>query len=133
MKIRIIFLVLINSLIFGSCVTTNVQSNSNENLAKEKGGTSTLDLTAQLRKVAGLTITGSGEQATFRVRGITTAVSGNQPLFIVNGMTFVDYPSVYRLVNSNNFISAKVLKNPAETSFYGVRGSNGVVVIKLKN
>ena len=94
---------------------------------------STLDLTSQLRKLPGLTIRGDRDRAIFTVRGVSTIVSGNQPLFVVNGMAIQDYPTVYRMVTPENFKSAKILKNASETSFYGVRAANGVIIIKTKN
>ena len=36
------------------------------------------------------------------------------------------------MINPSDIESVKVLKNPSETSIYGIRGGNGVVVITTK-
>ena len=36
------------------------------------------------------------------------------------------------MINPNDIESVKVLKDPSETTIYGFRGSNGVVVITTK-
>ena len=36
------------------------------------------------------------------------------------------------MINPYDIESIKVLKNPSETSIYGIRGGNGVVVITTK-
>ena len=35
-------------------------------------------------------------------------------------------------VNPNDIESIEVLKEPAETALYGLRGANGVIIIKTK-
>ncbi|PYP81348.1 MAG: hypothetical protein DMD25_01790, partial [Gemmatimonadetes bacterium] len=37
-----------------------------------------------------------------------------------------------RGINPHDIASIQVLKDPAETAMYGVRGANGVIVIKTK-
>lgn len=90
------------------------------------------DLTEHLRKLPGLVVRGTGQEAVFTVRGVSSVSAVSAPLFILNGTAMEDYKMVYKLVNMNDFKSARLLKNASETSFYGSRGSNGVIVITTK-
>lgn len=65
----------------------------------------------------------------FNVRGIST-ISGNQdPLIVVDG-----YPTELTLgmINPNEIESVTILKDAAAATIYGVRASNGVIVIERK-
>lgn len=63
------------------------------------------------------------------IRGINSINASTEPLYIVDGMT---YNSPLNMLNPSDIESVKVLKDPSETSIYGIRGGNGVVVIKTK-
>lgn len=68
-----------------------------------------------------------------RIRGGSSIRSGNTPLYILDGVAIEPGPNGYLTgVNINDIESIEVLKEPAETALYGVRGSNGVIVIKTK-
>jgi TonB-dependent SusC/RagA subfamily outer membrane receptor len=62
-------------------------------------------------------------------------VSGNNaPLYIVDGVPF--QPSTdggLSGINPNDISSIRVLKDAADITMYGVRGANGVIVIKTKH
>lgn len=65
----------------------------------------------------------------FQIRGLST-ISGNQsPLIVVDG-----YPTQLTLdmINPNEINSVTVLKDAAAATVYGVRASNGVIVIERK-
>ncbi|PHN01301.1 TonB-dependent receptor plug domain-containing protein [Flavilitoribacter nigricans] len=94
-----------------------------------------LDLTAHLRKVVGVNVTGSGSTAKISIRAnqSTTFQLGTAPLFVVNGASLGhNYANVYQLVNVDNIKSITVLKDNSSTSIYGREGVNGVILIKLK-
>jgi TonB-dependent SusC/RagA subfamily outer membrane receptor len=78
--------------------------------------------------------TSSGD-LTIRVRGGSSSVSGNNaPLYIVDGVPFS--PSTeggLSGLNPNDIQSIKVLKDAADITMYGIRGANGVIVIKTKH
>jgi TonB-dependent starch-binding outer membrane protein SusC len=84
----------------------------------------------------GVTIgrTSSGD-LTIRIRGGTSSVSGNNaPLYIVDGVPFS--PSTdggLSGINPNDIQSIKVLKDATDITMYGIRGANGVIVIKTKH
>jgi TonB-dependent SusC/RagA subfamily outer membrane receptor len=71
---------------------------------------------------------------TLRIRGGASSVYGNNaPLYIVDGVPFA--PSSdggLSGLNPYDIQSIKVLKDATDITMYGVRGANGVIVIKTK-
>ena len=68
-----------------------------------------------------------------RMRGTTSLSGNNAPLYIVDGVPTEPGPSGGLTgVNPYDIASIKVLKDPADLTMYGVRGANGVIVIKTK-
>lgn len=68
-----------------------------------------------------------------RIRGGSSLRGGNTPLYVLDGVEIDPGPNGYLTgVNPNDIESIQVLKEPAETALYGVRGSNGVIIIKTK-
>ena len=63
-----------------------------------------------------------------RIRGITSVNSNNNPLYIVDDVPI----SNINTINPDDIASIEVLKDASSTAMYGVRGSNGVVIIKTK-
>ena len=89
------------------------------------------DLTMHLRKVPGVQVVGDGANAIFKIRSATSLNASTSPLFVVGSMQMRDYSAVYNAVNVRDIESIQVLKDPSETSFYGVNGANGVIIINL--
>jgi TonB-dependent SusC/RagA subfamily outer membrane receptor len=68
-----------------------------------------------------------------RIRGGSSSLMGNNaPLYVVDGVAVVSEDGSLKGINPNDIESIKVLKDAASTSMYGVRGANGVIVIKTK-
>jgi TonB-dependent SusC/RagA subfamily outer membrane receptor len=69
-----------------------------------------------------------------RIRGATTINGATEPLFIIDGLP-IQAGSGGSLVgiNPNDIASIEVLKDAADLAFYGVRGSNGVIIVKTKH
>ncbi len=63
-----------------------------------------------------------------RIRGITSINSNNNPLYIVDDVPI----SNINTINPDDIASVEVLKDASSTAMYGVRGANGVVIIKTK-
>jgi len=63
------------------------------------------------------------------VRGVSTLRGITQPLIVLDG-----YPTELQLdqINSQDIVSVNVLKDAASAAIYGVRASNGVIVIETK-
>ena len=76
----------------------------------------------------------SSGELTIRIRGGTSSVQGNNaPLYIVDGVPFA--PTVdggLSGLNPNDIASIRVLKDATDITMYGIRGANGVIVIKTK-
>jgi TonB-dependent SusC/RagA subfamily outer membrane receptor len=68
-----------------------------------------------------------------RIRGAASAVGPNAPLYVVDGVAVEPGPNGDLMgLNPYDIESIKVLKDAASTTMYGVRGANGVIVIKTK-
>ena len=81
-------------------------------------------------RVSGVTVITNGQPGTssiIRVRGFG-AFGGNEPLYIVDGVP----TGSTDFLNPDDIESTTVLKDAAAASIYGVRGSNGVVIINTK-
>jgi TonB-dependent SusC/RagA subfamily outer membrane receptor len=62
------------------------------------------------------------------IRGISSVFSGNNPLYIVDDVPMNNI----NLLNPEDIASVEILKDASATALYGVRGANGVVLIKTK-
>lgn len=88
-----------------------------------------------MRRTPGVVIgrTSAGD-LTIRIRGGSSSLQGNNaPLYIVDGVPFS--PSTeggLSGLNPYDIASIKVLKDAADITMYGIRGANGVIVIKTK-
>ncbi len=71
-----------------------------------------------------------GEPPGFTIRGFSSP-NGNDPLFIIDGMQTTD-PSIMNDINPADIENISVLKDAASASIFGVRASNGVVIVTTK-
>jgi TonB-dependent SusC/RagA subfamily outer membrane receptor len=68
-----------------------------------------------------------------RIRGATSFSGSTEPLYIVDGIAIQAGPGgALTGINPNDIESIRVLKDAADTAMYGMRGANGVIVIKTK-
>jgi TonB-dependent SusC/RagA subfamily outer membrane receptor len=85
-------------------------------------------LSDYLIRVPGVTISGQS----VAIRGISSFNAGTEPLFVIDGV-----PAGNSLAQANNLVNVRdidhvqVLKGP-DAAIYGVRGSNGVILIVTK-
>src|SRR5690606_17801170 len=103
-------------------------------------------------KVAGVTITSTGgapgQGASIQIRGINSIdySRDNSPLFVIDGVLMDNSTSTTGNratergisnraidINPDDIESINILKGGAATALYGLRGSNGVVVITTKS
>ncbi len=80
-------------------------------------------------QAAGVTVINSGAPggaSNVRIRGITS-VGSSDPLVIIDGT-----PGSLHDLNINDVQSIQVLKDAGAASIYGVRGSNGVIIVTTK-
>ncbi len=80
-------------------------------------------------QAAGVTVITSGAPggpSNVFIRGVTN-FGNSDPLYVIDGV-----PGAYHDLNAQDIESVQVLKDAGSASIYGVRGSNGVVVITTK-
>lgn len=84
-------------------------------------------------KIAGLSVSqrsgAPGETPSINIRGSRSITGNNEPLYVVDG-----FPISGRIVdlNPNDIETINVLKGPSAAALYGIRASNGVIVITTK-
>lgn len=125
-----------------------VQDVDNEAIAR----TSNSDLLGALQgKIAGVDIKPSsgmpGASSQFQIRGARSFTGNNTPLYVVDGMPISSEPAYSTLnsvtgadisnraidINPNDIESIEVLKGQAASALYGIRASNGVIIITTKS
>lgn len=99
-------------------------------------------------KIAGVQITGSsgasmGGTGTIKIRGVNSLSGEGQPLIVVDGTPIsnqnfageggADFGNLSQDINPNDIESVNVLKGPAASALYGIRGQYGVVMITTKS
>lgn len=98
-------------------------------------------------KVAGVQIVGSsgasmGGTQKIKIRGVNSLAGNDQPLIVVDGTPIsnanfsasagVDYGNIGQDINPEDIESVNVLKGPAASALYGIRGQYGVIMITTK-
>jgi TonB-dependent SusC/RagA subfamily outer membrane receptor len=85
--------------------------------------------------IPGITLTSNADgTVSVRIRGISTFMGGTQPLYVIDGVPIQASPNGGLVgINPHDIASIEVFKDPVNTSLYGVRGGNGVIVIKTKH
>ena len=68
-----------------------------------------------------------------RIRGGSSLMGSNEPLYVIDGIEITPGPSgALEGINPYDIDSIEVLKDATSTAMYGSRGSNGVILIKMK-
>lgn len=98
-------------------------------------------------KIAGVQVTGSsgasmGGTQKIKIRGVNSISGGDQPLIVVDGTPIsnanfagsagADYGNLGQDINPADIESVNVLKGPAASALYGIRGQYGVIMITTK-
>jgi TonB-dependent SusC/RagA subfamily outer membrane receptor len=86
-------------------------------------------------KVPGVVITRtSSGWLSIRIRGATTINGSTEPLYIIDGLPIQAGPDGSLVgINPRDIASIEVLKDASDLAFYGLRGANGVIIIKTKH
>jgi TonB-dependent SusC/RagA subfamily outer membrane receptor len=100
---------------------------SGQNLSQVAAGTLNQKMTGQVAGVTVVSDNSPGGTAMVRIRGFGS-INANSPLYVVDGAPITNINTI----NPNDIESVNVLKDPSTTAIYGVRGANGVVLIKTK-
>ena len=100
-------------------------------------------------KIAGVTVRQAsgmpGASSSIQIRGASSLILNNQPLYVIDGMP-IESGQVFSTgtsgadasnrsldINPDDIESINVLKGPTAAALYGMRASNGVVVITTKS
>ena len=85
-------------------------------------------------KVPGLLVTRSADGGiSVQIRGPSSFMGSNEPLYVIDDLPTRPGPGgALTGVNPHDIESIRVLKDPADTGIYGVRGANGVIVVTTK-
>ncbi len=112
-------------------ITGSVSSVKTDEL--ETGGYSNIYQYLQGR-VPGMTVVqdpSSNSGYTIRIRGVNSLLGSSEPLVVLNG-TPLSSSSDLQYLSPHDVKSIEVLKDAASASIYGVRGANGVILIRTK-
>lgn len=98
-------------------------------------------------RVAGVQVSGSsgasmGGTQRIKIRGVNTLSGNDQPLIVIDGTPMAntnfaersgqDYGNAIQDINPDDIESVNVLKGPAASALYGLRGQHGVIMITTK-
>lgn len=84
-------------------------------------------------RVAGVTVTQTDGGIAVRIRGASSLYASSEPLYVLDGIAITPGPGgSLQGISPYDIESIQVLKDPADTALYGMRGANGVIVIKTK-
>jgi TonB-dependent SusC/RagA subfamily outer membrane receptor len=94
----------------------------------------TIEQTLQAR-VPGVIVTRTADGGiALRIRGATSINGNTEPLYVIDGQAIQPGPGGSLLgINPHDIASIEVVKDAAGLAFYGVRGANGVILIKTKH
>lgn len=82
-------------------------------------------------RVAGVTVSEQGGGITILIRGASSILGSNAPLYIIDGFPTEPGRGGYLAINPYDIKSIDVLKG-SDAAQYGVRGANGVVIVRTK-
>lgn len=85
-------------------------------------------------KVPGLLVTRTPDGGiALQIRGTSSLTGNNAPLYVIDDVPVQAGPGGALVgVNPHDIDTIKVLKDPADTGIYGMRGGNGVILITTK-
>jgi TonB-dependent SusC/RagA subfamily outer membrane receptor len=84
-------------------------------------------------RISGVEVFQTRDGIRVRIRGATSIYGSNEPLYVIDGVPVTPGPGGNLTgINPFDIESIEVLKDPIDTSMYGLRGANGVIVIKTK-
>ncbi|WP_341840592.1 SusC/RagA family TonB-linked outer membrane protein [Chitinophaga caseinilytica] len=98
-------------------------------------------------KIAGVQVTGAsgasmGGTQKIKIRGVNSLSGADQPLIVIDGTPIsnanfavfdgADYGNLAQDINPEDVESVEVLKGPAASALYGIRGQYGVIMITTR-
>ena len=100
----------------------------------DKAPSQSIEQTLQAR-VPGVVITRTPDGGlALRIRGAISINGNTEPLYVIDGQPIQPGPGgSLQGINPHDIASIEVVKDAAGLAFYGVRGANGVILIKTKH
>jgi len=126
--LSIIFTVLF-LLFMSSCATTERTSDADkiDELLIENPD---LELKDYLRRLSGVNVTERGGEVRVMLRGATSLTGDNSPLFVVDGTQVgTTYDAVSNAVSVRDIQSINVMRSSEAMTTFGMRASNGAILI----
>lgn len=117
-----------------ACDSTKTSTASSDQPVFDQYGADSLQM-ANPQSLADILARVPGVYVEERPIGTVVTIRGNSsaPLFIIDDVPVGNtYDSAANILNINDVASVEVLKNAAETAVYGLRGRNGVIIIRTK-
>lgn len=115
----------------GSTTSDNTRRSGNEIVVDNPN----LGLDVYLRRLSGVRVQGSGQNAQISIRGSSSSTlqSDPRPLFVIDGVRAGrSFSQIYTMLNMQNVNSIRVVNLSRATILYGHEGSNGVIEIDTK-
>lgn len=118
-----------------ACSSSEITENRNNKppgLAVNAEKTS-LSLADYLRRIPGVYVQRRGANVSVRLAGVQTVSGTNEPLYVVDGTPLANnYSMAISFVDVSDIKRIQVLKRNEGSAQYGMRGSNGVILIFTK-
>lgn len=110
------------------------EEGKNDPNTQEIDVTTGVDLASYLRRIPGVNVRGSGENAAVQIRTQSSFGAVSEPLFVVDGTIIgTSFSKLFSTIDPADIKRVRVLKNASETAEYGLQGGNGVLEFTLKN
>lgn len=137
MKYFLSLLIIAGSLLLSGCASSgSTSSNNTRNSGNEViVDNPNLGLDVYLRRLSGVRVQGSGQNAQVNIRGSSSSTlqSDPRPLFVIDGVQAGrSFGRIYTMLNMQNVSAVRVIKLSRATILYGHEGSNGVIEIITK-
>lgn len=85
-----------------------------------------------IRRLPGVLVMQRGGETKIQLRGSTSLLGDSEPLYIVDGRYLSSFSQLENTVAVNDIGRIDVIKGPDAGARYGLRGSNGALVITTK-
>lgn len=131
------FLIIASLLFISGCASSGSASSDNN---RRSGSEVVIDnpnlgLDVYLRRLSGVRVQGSGQNAQVNIRGSSSSTlqSDPRPLFVIDGVRAGrNFSRIYTMLNMQDVSSIRVINLSRATILYGHEGSNGVIEIIRK-
>jgi len=134
-SLPLFILVLFVFVIVQACSSSGITQNRNnkpDGLEINAAETS-LSLADYLRRIPGVYVQRRGTNVSARLAGVQTVSSTNEPLYVIDGTPLANsYSMAISFVDVSDIDRIQVLKRNEGSAQYGMRGSNGVILIFTK-